>query len=169
MRNESPRRETSGGSCLRALHAPGAAPVQQAMGLIGEHSAGSETGEGEPGSILPAERPSTWESGEIRLDWGHAVKGPRRGRLESYNAEIVSLHPIQAAQLQGTDGWTSDMGQKASVAVSLLYARGMDVDRSMLTVRSDDGACSFLPGEAVEGEPIDIVDYLGEHPKTGHT
>jgi hypothetical protein len=35
----------------------------------------------------------------------------------------------------------------------------MDVDRSIITIRSEYGDCSFLPGEAVESEPIDIIDH----------
>lgn len=103
--------------------------------------------------------PSIWKSGELRLDWGHAAKGPWLGRLGAYNSEIISLRPIGATKLQGTHGWTSDPGQKSGVTVSLLYTWGMDVDRSILTVRSESGTCSFLAGEAVEDQPIDVVDY----------
>ena len=103
--------------------------------------------------------PSVWKSGDIQLEWGHAESAPWRGHLEAYNSEILDLRPIGAARVEGGRTWVCAEGQKSGVAVRLLYTWGMDVDRSVLTVRSQNSVCSFLPGEAVEGEPIDIVDH----------
>lgn len=103
--------------------------------------------------------PSLWKPGEIRLEWGHSDKGPWVGHLESYNSEIVDVRPIGAVRLESNHHWTCPVGQKSGVLVRVLYTWGMDVDRSILTVRSEHASYSFLPGEAVEGEPIDIVDH----------
>jgi hypothetical protein len=103
--------------------------------------------------------PSIWKSGDIRVEWGHAHEGPWDGHVETYNGEIIALNPIGGANLNGSNAWKSVQGEKSGLGLSLLYASGMDVDRSILTIRSAGGDCSFLPGEAVEGEPIDIVDY----------
>ncbi|MEO6965712.1 MAG: hypothetical protein ABI076_07410, partial [Acidobacteriaceae bacterium] len=103
--------------------------------------------------------PSIWKSGDIRIDWGHAKKGPWNGHIETYNGETVAVHPVGNVSLNESGRWTSKQGESSGLAVSLLYASGMDVDRSIFTIRSSGGDCSFLPGEAIEGEPIDIVDY----------
>jgi hypothetical protein len=103
--------------------------------------------------------PSIWKSGDISIEWGHMRKGPWDGHIEAYNGEILAVNPIGAVIMDGSNRWKSKQGEKSGLAVSLLYASGMDVDRSILTVRSSSDGCSFLPGEAVESEPIDIVDY----------
>jgi hypothetical protein len=102
---------------------------------------------------------SIWKAGSIRVEWGHAKNGPWDGQIESYNGEILSINPIGSFKLDGANRWKSRRGEKSGLAVFLLYASGMDVDRSILTIRSQNGDCSFLSGEAVEGEAIDIVDY----------
>jgi hypothetical protein len=102
--------------------------------------------------------PSIWKSGEVRLEWGHSAVAPWHGQLECYNSKVTSIQPNGAARLQGASGWVSDERQKSGLIVSLLYTWGMDVDRSILTVRSKTATCSFLPGEALESDPIDIVD-----------
>ncbi len=103
--------------------------------------------------------PSVWKSGDIRIEWGHGKSAPWNGRIESYNSEILTVQGIGGTRMDGTAGWSSPRGEKAGVHVSLLYASGMDVDRSILTIRSQNGDCSFLPGEAIESAPIDIVDH----------
>ena len=103
--------------------------------------------------------PSVWKSGDIRIEWGHAQKGPWDGHIEVYNGEIVAIEAVGSARLDGSNHWKSGRGGQSGLAVSLLYTSGMDVDRSILTIRSADVDCSFLPGEAIETEPIDIVDY----------
>jgi hypothetical protein len=103
--------------------------------------------------------PSVWKAGDIRIDWGHAPMGPWDGKIESYNGEIVAINPIGSAGLDGSNRWKSGRGERSGLEISILYTSGMDVDRSILTIRSQAGDCSFLAGEALEGEPIDIVDY----------
>jgi hypothetical protein len=103
--------------------------------------------------------PSVWKSGDIRVEWGHQHLGPWDGTIETYNGEIVAIHPIGGVRMDGPNGWKSEQGKRSGLDISVLYASGMDVDRSILTIRSEGGGCSFLPGESVEGEPIDIVDY----------
>ncbi len=102
--------------------------------------------------------PSVWKSGDIRIEWGHTQAGPWEGQIEPYNGEIVAINPIGSASLAGSNRWKSRPAEDSGLSLSLLYASGLDVDRSILTIRSQAGDCSFLPGEAVEGEPIDIVD-----------
>jgi len=108
--------------------------------------------------------PSVWKAGDISIEWGHGQEGPWNGELESYNGEVTGISAtgisaMGSTTLDGKSRWKSGRGQKAGIAVSLLYASGMDVDRTILTIRSPGGDCSFLPREAVEDEPIDIVDY----------
>jgi hypothetical protein len=103
--------------------------------------------------------PSIWKPGEIRLEWGHMQTAPWDGQIESYNGEILSTNPIGRVSLDAPRRWKSARGEQAGLRAAVLYASGMDVDRSILTVRSSGGDCSFLPGEAIESEPIDIVDY----------
>ncbi len=103
--------------------------------------------------------PSVWKSGDLRIDWGHAQQAPWEGHLEAYNGKIVSIRQSGSARLTGENGWQSEPGAISGLVVSLLYTTGMDVDRSILTVRSSGGDCSFLPGEAIDQEPIDIIDH----------
>ena len=103
--------------------------------------------------------PSVWKPGDLHIEWGHTHTGPWEGQIETYNGEIVAIHPIGGASLDGSNRWKSRMAERSGVNLSLLFASGLDVDRSILTIRSQGGDCSFLPGEVVESEPIDIVDY----------
>ena len=104
--------------------------------------------------------PSIWKAGEILIEWGHLQTAPWNGQIESYNGEILATNPLGRLSLDATHHWKSKQGEQGGLHVAVLYASGMDVDRSILTIRSSEAtACSFLPGEAIEDEPIDIVDY----------
>ena len=103
--------------------------------------------------------PSRWKQGEIRIEWGHQPKAPFSGRLETYNGELLQLNSIGTAKVHDSVAWTSSPGERAGVSATVLYAVGMDVDRSIITVRSKGNDCSFLPGEAIEGAPIDAPDF----------
>ncbi len=103
--------------------------------------------------------PSVYKMGEIRLEWGHGATAPWKGRLEAYNAEIVEVRALDGAKTDGRHGWTSSQGSPAGVSISLLYASGLDVDRSVLTVRTDNGGFSFLPAEAIDEGAIDVPDF----------
>ena len=102
--------------------------------------------------------PSRWKQGEIHIEWGHLPQAPNNGRLEAYNGELLQLRPLGAAKLHDPLSWTSSPRQRAGLSASVLYTSGMDVDRSIITIRSDGGACSFLPGEAIEDQSIDASD-----------
>lgn len=105
--------------------------------------------------------PSKWKSGEVRVEWGY-LNGDASydGKLESYNGEILDIQPLAGTQLAGPRTWTSAAGngKVAGIRVTTLYTSGTDVDRSILTLRTKAGSFSFLPGEAIEQEPIDIPD-----------
>ena len=103
--------------------------------------------------------PSRWKQGELRIEWGHQPKAPFSGRLETYNGELLQLRSIGTAKVHNSVAWSSSSGERAGVAATVLYAVGMDVDRSIITVRSNGNDCSFLPGEAIDGDPIDAPDY----------
>jgi hypothetical protein len=101
--------------------------------------------------------PSRWRQGEIRIEWGHGSEGPSEGSLEIYNGELLAVQPLGESKVNDANGWTS--GKNGGVTASLLYASGLDVDRTIVTIRSRGRDCSFLPGEAIEASPIDIADY----------
>jgi hypothetical protein len=106
--------------------------------------------------------PSKWRSGKIRLEWGY--RGPEQsydGKLERYNGEILGISPIGATRLTGSHRWASTAGEAtiAGIEVHVLYAWGMDVDRTILTLRTKACDLSFLPGEVLEEGPIDAPDF----------
>lgn len=106
--------------------------------------------------------PSKWKGGEVRIEWGH--RGPERsydGRLERYNGEVLKIRPVGTTRLTKNLSWTSTAGNGtiAGIDVNVLYAWGMDVDRSILTLRTQGCDLSFLPGEVLEEEPIDAPDF----------
>jgi hypothetical protein len=106
--------------------------------------------------------PSRWKTGEIRIELGYVpTERPFGGRLEAYNAELLELRAVDGAQMRGADAWTARAGggTVARLAARLLYSSGMDVDRSILTLRTEAGDVSFLPGLAMEGQPIEIPDF----------
>src|SRR5579875_2510919 len=106
--------------------------------------------------------PSKWKRGDIRIEWGHS--GPERacdGKLERYNGEVLEIRPVGSTQITGEVSWTSSAGggKIAGIEASVLYAYGMDVDRSILTLRTKACEFSFLPGEVLEEQPIDAPDF----------
>lgn len=109
-----------------------------------------------------ANGPSKWKMGELRLEWGHAESMcPYDGHLESYNAEVLEFRPFGGITCSGPAEWRSRAGAGtiAGLDLKVLYTHGLEVDRSILTVRSRAGDFSFLPAEAIDGEPIDIPDF----------
>ncbi len=106
--------------------------------------------------------PSNWRAGEVHIEWGYAVdKNLYDGRLEIYNGEILALRPLGSTQLQGPFSWQSRTSAKNSggISVKLLCTDSDITDRTVLTVRTKSGDFSFLPAEALDGEPIDIPDF----------
>ncbi len=106
--------------------------------------------------------PSVWRSGEIRIEWGH--RGPETsydGRIEKYNGEVLDIKPVGNTQLGEDSSWTSaaGAGKVSGIVARVLYAWGEPQDRSILTLRTKACQVSFLPGEALEQEPIDIPDF----------
>ncbi len=106
--------------------------------------------------------PSKWKSGEVYVEWGHL--GPARaydGYLESYNGQIIELRPSGNAELKSPVSWasTASGGKPGGIVAKVMYTWGMDVDRTILTVRSKSGDFSFLPGEIVENQPIELPDF----------
>ncbi len=106
--------------------------------------------------------PSKWKRGDIRIEWGHS--GPERahdGKLERYNGEVLEIRPMGSTQLTGKFSWSSSAGggKIAGIEATVLYAYGMDVDRSILTLRTKACEFSFLPGEVLEEQPIEVPDF----------
>jgi len=105
---------------------------------------------------------SIWRSGEIQIEWGH--RGPETsydGKLERYNGEILGIEPVGNTKLGKDRSWTSraGAGKISGIVARVLYTWGSDQDRSILTLRTKAGEVSFLPGEVLEQEPIDIPDF----------
>jgi hypothetical protein len=106
--------------------------------------------------------PSNWRAGEVHIEWGYAAdKNLYDGRLEIYNGEILALRPSGSTQLQGPISWLSRTSDKdrGGISVKLLCTDSDITDRTVLTVRTKSGDFSFLPAEALDGEPIDIPDF----------
>ncbi|MGH9325531.1 MAG: hypothetical protein ACRD2B_02395, partial [Terriglobia bacterium] len=106
--------------------------------------------------------PSRWRSGKIHVEWGH--RGPEQsynGKLERYNGEVLRISPFGGTRLTGNLSWTSTAGNGtiAGIEANVLYAWGMDVDRTIVTLRTQGSDLSFLPGEVLEEEPIDAPDF----------
>lgn len=100
---------------------------------------------------------SRWKQGDVQIEWGHAAESPLEGNLEIYNGELLNLRALDGSQIQAADGWKSS--PKGGVVASMLYTSGLDVDRTIVTVRARGRDCSFLPGEAIESSAIEIPDY----------
>jgi hypothetical protein len=106
--------------------------------------------------------PSKWKGGEVSIEWGHLeAEKTYDGSLSMYNGAVLEIRPFGGAQAAGPFGWTSvaGNGRTAGVVAEVLYTSGMDVDRTIVTVRTQAFDFSFLPGEAMEYEPIDIPDF----------
>jgi len=106
--------------------------------------------------------PSKWKSGEVCIEWGHLEQEKSYdGSLSLYNGELLQIRPFGGTQAQGPYAWTSaaGKGKTAGIIAKVLYTSGMDVDRTIATVRTKAFDFSFLPGEALEDQPIDIPDY----------
>jgi hypothetical protein len=105
---------------------------------------------------------SQWKRGDVRLERTHS--GPEQAgveKLEVYNGHVLKVTPFGNIQLRGPLDWSfSNGGESASgVVASVLYTWGMDVDRTILTVRSPAGDYSFLPVEILEDQPIHLTDF----------
>ena len=106
--------------------------------------------------------PSKWKIGEAYIEWGHTDQERScDGSLSMYNGEVLEVRPFGGAQAQGPFAWTSTAGKgkTAGIVAKVLYTSGMDVDRTIATLRTKAGDFSFLPGEALEYQPIDIPDF----------
>jgi hypothetical protein len=106
--------------------------------------------------------PSKWKVGETCIEWGYTdQERSYDGSLSMYNGEVLELRPFGGTQARGPFAWTSTAGKgkTAGIVAKLLYTSGMDVDRSIVTLRTKAGDFSFLPGEALEYQPIDIPDF----------
>ena len=104
---------------------------------------------------------SYWKRGDVRIEWGHARRDrSRTEKLEIYNGQILKVEAFGKAQLLGPLNWSSPAGDGLSgVTANVLYTWGMNVDRTILTVRSNQGDYSFLPGEILENQPIHLPDF----------
>src|SRR5207237_7607076 len=83
------------------------------------------------------------------------------GTLESYNGEVLGIRPFENTQLAGPLAWTSTAGhgKVGGIIVNTLFTSGMDVDRTILTLRTKAVDLSFLLEEAIQHEPIDIPNF----------
>jgi hypothetical protein len=96
------------------------------------------------------------------LEWGHLEgERPYDGSLESYNGELLEIRALGGTRLQGPFSWVSRAGNEnlGGIIAEVLYTWGMDVDRTVLTVRTKSCDFSFLPAEAIEEQPIDVPDF----------
>lgn len=106
--------------------------------------------------------PSQWKSGEVYIEWGHLAKEQSYdGALNAYNGVILELQPFGDAETKDNFSWTSTAGngKLSGVTAKVLYTSGMDVDRTIVTARTKAFDFSFLPGEALEDQPIDAPDF----------
>jgi hypothetical protein len=106
--------------------------------------------------------PSKWKAGEAYIEWGHTEQERSYdGSLSMYNGEVLEVRPFGGTQAQGPLAWTSTAGKgkTAGIIAKVLYTSGMDVDRTIATLRTKAFDFSFLPGEALEYQPIDIPDF----------
>lgn len=106
--------------------------------------------------------PSRWKSGEVYIEWGHLdQERSYDGSLSLYNGEALEVRTFGGAQALGVYAWTSaaGKGRTAGIIAKVLYTWGMDVDRTIATVRTKAFDFSFLPGEALEDQPIDLPEY----------
>jgi hypothetical protein len=106
--------------------------------------------------------PSKWKSGAVHIEWGHLQKEQTYdGSLSVYNGVVLEVHPISGAEVKEGWTWTSTAGSGkiAGIMAKVLYTSGADVDRTIATVRTRAFDFSFLPGEAIESQPIDIPEY----------
>jgi hypothetical protein len=106
--------------------------------------------------------PSKWKAGEVYIEWGHLEQEKSYdGSLSMYNGAVLEVRPLGGTQLQRSFGWTSRAGggKTAGIVAKVLYTSGMDVDRTIATLRTKAFDISFLPGEALEYQPIDVPDF----------
>jgi hypothetical protein len=106
--------------------------------------------------------PARWKAGVVHVEWGHQSESRAfDGHLEVYNGEILGITALGGTTLQPTGSWSgaAGNGNVGGVVVKLLYTSGMDVDRTILTVRTAAGDFSFLPREALEEQAIYIPDF----------
>ena len=106
--------------------------------------------------------PSKWKSGAVRIEFGPEVTEACDGHLEIYNGELIALKTAKGTSADGVYGWKAsagDGGGVAAIEVQLLYASGLDVDRTILTLRTKRGDFSFVAREALEEQPIDIPGF----------
>lgn len=106
--------------------------------------------------------PSKWKAGEAYIEWGHTEQERSYdGSLSMYNGEVLEVRPFGGTQARGPFAWTSTAGKgkTAGIVAKVLYTSGMDVDRTIATVRTKAFDFSFLPGEVFEYQPIDIPDF----------
>jgi len=105
---------------------------------------------------------SQWMSGDVRIEWGHSGSDHTGlGHLEVYNGHISKIAPFGKTELHGALDWSSSAsnGNVSGIVASMLYTWGMDVDRTILTVRSPGADYSFLPGEILADQPIYLPDF----------
>lgn len=110
---------------------------------------------------LEVRSPSRWKAGEVRIEWGHQEeKKSHDGHLDVYNGEILGITAWGGAILQSGGSWSdAENGNPRGLTVKVLYTSGMDVDRTILTLRSKAGDFSFLPREAIEEQAIYLPDF----------
>ncbi len=106
--------------------------------------------------------PSKWKVGDVYIEWGHQEQAKSYdGSLSMYNGVLLGLSPVGNTQLKEGSNWTSNSNPKSTsgVIAKFLYTSGMDVDRTIATIRGAAFDFSFLPGEAIEHQPIDVADF----------
>jgi hypothetical protein len=106
--------------------------------------------------------PSRWKAGEIHIEMGHQKEQKSYdGHLEVYNGEVLNVRPLGGTVVGQGESWqvSASSGSIAGIAVKLLYTSGLDVDRTIMTLRTRAGDFSFLPIEALEEQAIYVPDF----------
>jgi hypothetical protein len=106
--------------------------------------------------------PSKWKIGDVYVEWGHQEQAKSYdGSLSIYNGVLLGLSPVGNTQLKKASNWTSNSNPNSTsgLIAKFLYTSGMDVDRTIATMRGTAFDFSFLPGEALEHQPIDVTDF----------
>ena len=106
--------------------------------------------------------PSRWKTGEVHIEWGHLdSKASYDGQLEMYNGYALEVKGFGDTRLKDQTSWISKAGdgRAGGIVARVIYTWGLEVDRTILTIRSNAGNFSFLPGEILEDQPIEIPDF----------
>ena len=122
--------------------------------------------------------PQTWKQQEVVIEWGFQEGAEQRtfdGQIEAYNGVVGRVAPLagdEGTRMTRARGWESRPAgtSRRGVTAQLLYvgyqdtpvwpgqAKIEDVNRTIITVRTNSGSFSFLPADLERG-PILAPEY----------